>query len=175
MPRRRQQLGPSTHVHELRKDRVLRRLAQSARAPPRQRDRSPDRSLGGAGRGLELVLRRRGCVRRRDGRSRMSAAIDVQPRLPALPLEEWEPTKDTLHLWAQIVGKVRMASTTPRNHWWHVPLYVDVRGLTTRRMHGTGGVTFEIDLDFVDHRLVVRRSGGEVESCPLRERLSVGK
>jgi len=103
----------------------------------------------------------------------MSAAIDVQPRLPALPLEEWEPTKDTLHLWAQIVGKVRMASTTPRNHWWHVPLYVDVRGLTTRRMHSPRGVTFQIDFDFVEHRLVVKTNQGAVESFELRHGLSV--
>ena len=49
--------------------------------------------------------------------------------LPELPLEHWEATKTTLHLWAQIVGKVRLALMPPRNHWWHVPLYVDVRWL----------------------------------------------
>ena len=103
----------------------------------------------------------------------MGVASGVE--LPALPLSEWEAAKTTLHLWAQIVGKVRMASTSPRNHWWHVPLYVDVRGLTTRRLHGTGGVTFEIDFDFVDHRLVVRTSGGEVESFPLLDGLSVAQ
>jgi len=95
--------------------------------------------------------------------------------LPALPLEEWEAAKTTLHLWAQIVGKVRMASTAPRNHWWHVPLYVDVRGLTTRRLHGANGETFEIGFDFVDHRLVVRTSSGEVESFPLVDGLSVAR
>jgi hypothetical protein len=93
--------------------------------------------------------------------------------LPELPLERWEKTKDTLHLWAQIVGKVRMASTPPRNHWWHVPLYVDVRGLTTRRMHSPSGATFQIDFDFVDHRLVVRTGAGEVESFALADGLSV--
>ena len=93
--------------------------------------------------------------------------------LPQLPLEEWEPTKTTLHLWAQIVGKIRLASTPPRNHWWHAPLYVDVRGLTTRRMHGPDGVTFQIDFDFVDHRLVVRTNGGAVESFALHDGLSV--
>ncbi|HEX3453475.1 MAG TPA: DUF5996 family protein [Gaiellaceae bacterium] len=93
--------------------------------------------------------------------------------LPALPLEEWEPTKNTLHLWLQIVGKVRMTASPPRNHWWHVPLYVDVRGLTTRRLHGPDGVSFEIDFDFLDHRLVVRTSRGEVESFPLVDGLSV--
>jgi hypothetical protein len=95
--------------------------------------------------------------------------------LPPLPLEEWEPTKDTLHLWSQIVGKIRMASTAPRNHWWHVPLYVDVRGLTTRRMHAPDGTTFEIDFDFVDHRLVVRTSDGATESFALADGLSVAE
>ena len=68
-----------------------------------------------------------------------------------------------------------MASTAPRNHWWHVPLYVDVRGLTTRRMHAPNGVTFEIDFDFVDHRLVVRTSDGAVESFALADGLSVAE
>jgi hypothetical protein len=95
--------------------------------------------------------------------------------LPELPLTDWEATKTTLHLWAQIVGKVRMASTAPRNHWWHVTLYVDVRGLTTRRMHSRDGATFEIDFDFVDHRLVVKTSGGAVESFELVDGLSVAE
>ena len=95
--------------------------------------------------------------------------------LPELPLEDWEATKTTLHLWSQIVGKVRMASTAPRNHWWHVTLYVDVRGLTTRRMHSKDGVTFEIRFDFVDHRLVVATNGGAVESFDLVEGLSVAE
>jgi Family of unknown function (DUF5996) len=103
----------------------------------------------------------------------MSASADTTPQLPALHLEGWEATKDTLHLWVQIVGKVRMASTAPRNHWWHVPLYVDVRGLTTRRMHSQNGVTFQIDFDFVDHHLVVRTNGGAVESFALTDGLSV--
>jgi hypothetical protein len=96
-------------------------------------------------------------------------------RLPELPLTDWEETKTTLHLWAQIVGKVRMASTAPRNHWWHVPLYVDVRGLTTRRLHSQDGVTFQIDFDFVDHRLVVSTNGGAVESFELVDGLSVAE
>jgi hypothetical protein len=55
--------------------------------------------------------------------------------LPELHLSDWRATKDTLHLYAQIVGKIRLAATPSRNHWWNVPLYVDVRGLTTRRLH----------------------------------------
>jgi hypothetical protein len=93
--------------------------------------------------------------------------------LPELPLTSWEPTKDTLHLWVQIVGKVRMSSSPPRNHWWHVPLYVDVRGLTTRRLHADNGVTFEIAFDFFEHRLVVETNDGGVESFELADGLSV--
>jgi hypothetical protein len=93
--------------------------------------------------------------------------------LPPLPLEQWEATKDTLHLWLQIVGKIRLASTPPRNHWWHVPLYVDVRGLTTRRMHSPSGVTFQIDFDFLQHRLVVTTAEGQVEWFDLADGLSV--
>src|SRR5437588_2859422 len=95
------------------------------------------------------------------------------PSLPELPLERWERSKETLHVWTQIVGKVRMASTAPRNHWWHVPLYVDVRGLTTRRMHAPSGVVFQIDFDLVDHRLVVRTNLGAVDSFELVDGLSV--
>src|SRR5262245_57245260 len=93
--------------------------------------------------------------------------------LPALPLAEWEATKDTLHLWVQIVGKVRMASSPPRNHWWHVTLYVDVRGLTTRRLHSRSGVTFQIDFDFVEQRLRVTTAEGREESFALVDGLTV--
>jgi hypothetical protein len=99
----------------------------------------------------------------------------MKPALPELPLTEWEETKNTLHLWAQVVGKIRMASVPPRNHWWHVTLYVDVRGLTTRRLHSPGGLTFEIRFDFVDHRLVVSTSDGAVESFELVDGLSVAR
>jgi hypothetical protein len=92
--------------------------------------------------------------------------------LPALPLAEWRPTKDTLHLYCQIVGKIRMAATAPRNHWWNVPLYAAIRGLTTGRMR-YGGLGFAIDMDFLDHRLVVRTDVGKTESVALRDGLSV--
>ena len=99
--------------------------------------------------------------------------MSTRPALPELSLSGWEPTKDTLHLWLQIVGKVRMASTSPRNHWWNVTLYLDVRGLTTRRMHAPNGVAFEIVFDFVDHRLVVMTNRGDVESFELVDGLTV--
>jgi hypothetical protein len=105
----------------------------------------------------------------------VSGTTPPRPSLPALPLSEWEQTKTTLHLWMQIVGKVRMASTAPRNHWWHVPLYVDVRGLTTRRMRAAGTVTFEIRFDFIDHRLLVSTNRGDLRSFELLDGLSVAE
>jgi hypothetical protein len=92
--------------------------------------------------------------------------------LPELHLADWRPTKDTLHLYSQVVGKVRLATTTPRNHWWNATLYVDVRGLTTRRMHHNG-TTFQIDFDFVDHVLRVRTSDGRSRSFALVDGVSV--
>jgi hypothetical protein len=92
--------------------------------------------------------------------------------LPELHLTDWRPTKDTLHLFCQIVGKVRLRTTAPRNHWWNAPLYVDVRGLTTRRLHHNG-TTFQIDFDFVSHALVVRASDGRERSFDLVDGLSV--
>ena len=93
--------------------------------------------------------------------------------LPELALADWEATKTTLHLWTQIVGKVRMASSPPRNHWWHVTLYVDVRGLTTRRLHAPDGTPFRIDFDFLEHRLRVGTADGSEESFSLVDGLSV--
>ena len=92
--------------------------------------------------------------------------------LPALPYPDWEPTKETLHLWAQIVGKVKLASAPPKNHWWHVPLYLDVHGLTTRLRHGADGTPFEIRFDFAAHRLVAETPRAE-ESFALADGLSV--
>jgi hypothetical protein len=92
--------------------------------------------------------------------------------LPPLPLTEWEPTKITLHLWAQIVGKVRMATVPPKNHWWHVTLYPDVHGLSTRLMHAQDGTGFEIRFDFVHHRLVVETTS-TTESFALEDGLTV--
>src|SRR5215208_6314478 len=71
--------------------------------------------------------------------------------LPELPYEAWEATKNTLHLYAQIVGKIKLATAAPRNHWWSVPLYVDVRGLTTGRMT-RDGTSFDLTFDLHEHR-----------------------
>jgi Family of unknown function (DUF5996) len=100
------------------------------------------------------------------------AAAVSELNLPPLPYEEWRDTKDTLHLYIQIVGKIRLASTPPRNHWWHCPLYVSARGLTTRRMRHDG-VSFELEFDLIEHRLVARTDRGEEGSFQLRDGLSV--
>jgi hypothetical protein len=100
--------------------------------------------------------------------------VAARSHLPDLALEAWEPTRDTLHLWCQILGKVKLASTPRRNHWWNVTLSVGVRGLTTRRMH-RGGTTFQIDLDVLDDDLVVRTADGAEERLPLRDGLSVAE
>ncbi len=77
-----------------------------------------------------------------------------------LPLEEWEDTKETLHRYAQIVGKVRLEYSPFRNHWWHAPLYVTPRGLTTSPIPYKN-VTFEISFDLMENRLVVSTSEDE--------------
>ncbi len=89
-----------------------------------------------------------------------------------MPLDAWRPTKNTLHLYCQIVGKIRLAMHPRINHWWHVPLYVSPRGLTTRTIPYTGG-NFEIEFDFKTHRLEIRTSGGEAEDFALYDGLTV--
>ena len=87
------------------------------------------------------------------------SALSVSEAWPALPLEAWRPTYHNLHMWTQIVGKVRLALTPRINHWWNVPLYVTARGLTTSPISHPGGM-FEIKFDFVDHKLLIERSDG---------------
>ncbi|MGA2979378.1 MAG: DUF5996 family protein [Terriglobales bacterium] len=81
----------------------------------------------------------------------------VEQEWPALPLEEWEATYHTLHMWTQIVGKIRLALAPLENHFWNVALYVSPRGLTTAPIPYCGS-TFEIQFDFVNHRLELRTS-----------------
>ncbi|RFU22318.1 DUF5996 family protein [Geodermatophilus marinus] len=84
---------------------------------------------------------------------------------PPIPLEDWADTKETLHRFLQVVGKVRLAHGPRRNHWWHVPFHLTGRGLTTRPM-GLDPV-FSIDLDLVDHRLEVTVADGRRASFAL--------
>ncbi|HYM47579.1 MAG TPA: DUF5996 family protein, partial [Burkholderiaceae bacterium] len=78
---------------------------------------------------------------------------------PSLPLADWRDTCTTLHLWTQIVGKVRTACSPWLNHSWHVTLYVTARGLTTSPI-AYGTRSFQIDFDFVDHRLTIQTHDG---------------
>jgi hypothetical protein len=90
---------------------------------------------------------------------------ETWPELP--PLEAWQDTFETLHRWSQVIGKVRLVQTPWINHSWHVPFYVTARGLTTSSIpHGTRA--FEIDFDFIDHRLHIRTSAGEHRSFALK-------
>jgi hypothetical protein len=88
---------------------------------------------------------------------------------PALPLEQWQDTRDTLHLWTQVVGKVRLALAPAANHWWHVPLYVDARGLTTSLMpyRGRG---LEVVFDLTSHELQLLTTLGERRRMSLEPR-----
>src|SRR6187431_1728398 len=85
---------------------------------------------------------------------------------PPLPLAEWQDTRDTFHLWTQVVGKVRLALAPHVNHWWQVPLYVSARGLTTSLVHAPSRA-IEIELDLIGHRMEVRSSTGERRHVPL--------
>jgi uncharacterized protein DUF5996 len=85
---------------------------------------------------------------------------------PELPYERWRPTRDTLHMYAQVVGKLRLALSPFEPQWANVPLYVTARGLTTTPLPA-GSDTFDAEFDFFDHALVVRTSGGAGASVPL--------
>ncbi|MDO9165371.1 MAG: DUF5996 family protein [Rhodoferax sp.] len=88
---------------------------------------------------------------------------------PGLDYAAWKDTCATLHMWTQIVGKIRMTQTPWTNHSWHVPLYVTARGLTTSPIpHGLR--TFQIDFDFIDHLLLIETSDGTVKTEPLQPR-----
>jgi len=85
---------------------------------------------------------------------------------PALPLEAWADTCATLHMWTQIVGKIRLAQTPLVNHWWNVPLYVSARGLTTTAMP-YGDILFEMEFDFLNHQLRTKCSNGSNTTVAL--------
>jgi len=94
---------------------------------------------------------------------------DAAGTWPSLPFEEWSETCATLHMWTQVVGKVRLAQAPHVNHWWQVPLYLSARGLTTSPVP-YGQKTFQIDFDFIDHRLVVETSDGDGRALELAPR-----
>jgi hypothetical protein len=88
---------------------------------------------------------------------------------PELPVSDWSDTRDTVHLWTQIVGKVRLALAPPVNHWWHVPLYVNAVGLTTSLMPYRGAGV-EIVFDFTTHALHIRTTWGATRVMALEAR-----
>lgn len=94
------------------------------------------------------------------------AAIDRPECWPALPLDSWRDTYATLHMWTQMVGKVRLGLTPLVNHWWNVPLYVSPRGLATSRIP-YGGRSFELWFDFIEHQLVLETSDNIRKTLPL--------
>jgi Family of unknown function (DUF5996) len=89
----------------------------------------------------------------------------VSAAWPALP-DNWEPTRATLHMWTQIVGKIRLALAPPQNHFWHSTLYVNAHGLTTSAIP-YGAELFQIDFDFVEHMLLILTSTGASQRVPL--------
>jgi hypothetical protein len=95
-----------------------------------------------------------------------SLPISSPEAWPALPLKDWQETYHNLHMWAQIVGKVRLELTENTNHWWNVPLYVNARGLTTSPIP-YGNFVFEIQFDFIDHKLLIDRSDGVRKTMEL--------
>jgi hypothetical protein len=90
-------------------------------------------------------------------------------RWPPLPYEAWKDTYATLHMWSQVVGKVALAQGPPLNHSWGISLLVTPRGLATRTLRH-GERSFTMELDFVDHRLVVRDSDGKERALALQPR-----
>ena len=86
---------------------------------------------------------------------------------PELKFSEWQDTCATLHMWTQVVGKIRLHQTPLVNHWWNVPLYVTARGLTTSAMPFRERY-FEIEFDFIGHRLLIECSDGASKTMALR-------
>jgi hypothetical protein len=97
----------------------------------------------------------------------LMAAQLVTARWPELDYAAWKDTRDTLHLWTQVVGKVRLALTPWLNHSWHVALYITARGLTTSPILWRGG-NFQVDFDFIDHVLWIRLSEGQFRQVMLK-------
>ena len=94
----------------------------------------------------------------------------ASPRWPPIPVAGWQDTRDTLHLYTQVVGKIRIANTPLTNHWWNSTLYVSARGLSTSLMPHPTGPAFQIDFDFLAHRLEIATIDGASRSLPLEDR-----
>ena len=92
-----------------------------------------------------------------------------QAAWPELPLAAWQDTYATLHMWTQVVGKVRLALSPLINHWWEVPLYVNARGLTTSAIPWGHGI-FEVQFDFIEHKLSIQTSWNSSKSMALKPR-----
>jgi hypothetical protein len=99
----------------------------------------------------------------------MMSELSKDEAWPALPLAEWSATRDTLHMWTQIVGKVRLALSPRVNHWWEVPFYLSARGLTTSAIPYRLGI-FDAEFDFLDHVLRIDTSRGETKTIALAPR-----
>ena len=99
----------------------------------------------------------------------MSVRTRAAPAWPSLPYDAWRETCETLHMWTQIAGKVRLALSPHINHWWQVPLYVTSRGLTTSAIPH-GGRTFQLDFDFVRHFMRIETNDGMTRDIALAPR-----
>ena len=99
----------------------------------------------------------------------VTSSSSIRREWPALPLADWRDTYATLQRWVQMIGKTRLRFAPMQNHWWHTTLYLTSRGITTSPMHD-GTRSFEVELDFIDHRLVVRTSDGATRTLPLAPR-----
>jgi Family of unknown function (DUF5996) len=98
-------------------------------------------------------------------------AFDVPPAAwPSLPVAEWQPTRDTLQLWTQVVGKVALANAPPVNHWWHATLSVTARGLSTSLLPYRDGRSFEIEFDFSSHLVRISVTDGTERVIALEPR-----
>ena len=98
----------------------------------------------------------------------MQSADSREQTWPSLPFESWSDTCATFHMWAQIVGKIRLAQSPWLNHSWHATLYVTSRGLTTTPIPDRAR-TFQIDFDFLAHKLAIQTSDGGTSTLPLEQ------
>src|SRR5260370_21605849 len=88
---------------------------------------------------------------------------------PPLPYDIWKDTKDTLHMWMQIVGKIKLALVPFINQWWEVAFYVTATGMTTGRIPYNNEI-FQVDFDFISHNLFIRTSSNQLKTIPLQPR-----